>query len=406
MILAFLLACAHDPPVRPMDELPYIAERGMAFATEEQAFYAVRRTMEMAGFVGLGSAQLVFSEPALVPTTSGNTITLRRSLTGPAQARQHLAEVGQALLGRPFALEGWNDADLWEAYQAFFVAALGHELSHVAASSARAHDNGDYYVEERRARATEWPLLHRLAEQNRIPDRWLELYPRFLDTLMSEIPLEIVAQIPEDPGQAAALFHRGYLVASTAPDPNDVEMQVAVAMALGISRWYTQAPPVPLEQLVEDYAPHPADTELLVAGGLRLLQDEGYTVQAAGDELVRDGAPYTFIVQIDEGSDLARVWARAPLSVEPARQGELIQAMNLANREGEVVLAWEDPGLSLRGDWFKLTAEYELAIAVRTAAIRADAWFPPLEQVAKGELTPVAAAQAAHATLTPPEPAP
>lgn len=252
-ILALLLACAHDPPMRPMNEIPYIAERGLAFSTEEQAFREVQRAMAMAYLEPASEAQLQLTEQAIWPTVVGGTLITRRSLTDPSHARQHMAEIGRVFLGAPFELKDWSDEDFWEAYQAFYVASLGRELGHVCSRANRSPGYDDPFVDDVRARSVEWPLLNRLAEQNRIPDRWLELYPRFLEALVKEIPPEVTASIPADSQAFAEIYRQGAAAMQDDPSSGSPEVPVMMAISLLDSLDWTRQPLRPLDSLMPDF---------------------------------------------------------------------------------------------------------------------------------------------------------
>lgn len=245
--LALLFACVHDPPMRPMDELPYIAERGLVFSTEEQAFREVQRVMDAAYFEPAGVARLEFSEGILWPVSGGSTVLTRRSLSDPAHARQHIAELGEVLFGQPLALEDWTDEDFWEAYQAYYVASLGRELGKLCSQNNRAPGYDDPYIDDTRARSLELSVLSQLAQINRVPDVWLELYPRFLDALVDQIPPEVTAGIPADPRSYAEYYRLG--AAALAEDIHSAEARAAVAMALIDARDQAKQPPIPLSTL-------------------------------------------------------------------------------------------------------------------------------------------------------------
>jgi hypothetical protein len=409
--------------MRAFYDLPVIEARQGPFASEEELLSVVSQLYAEHGFAQAGAVTLVQSEEVLIPFTSGSSIHSRRFFGDGPGFEQHLARVSRAYYGG--RLDGYrqhfpDERQAREAYQAFMIGAVGHELAHALSELRRANGRDNPWIEETRAVDFELALLGRLVAMQRLPSTWLTRWEQFNRALLAAAPPGLVQSLPATATEREALFNQSYprlldAAAGEGKEPDaDARRAIDTTLALyTVYRLERAKGPLELRELRHALDPMREPNLLrtlarreLESRALAILSSEAEPVVRAELGAAAPGWQLEITTEEREPRSLVlRSQRRAPVpAVRRNATGELCGrigarlALDACGIDPEQGVAWLATPVPLQDDprpeFVRAMVERHLGLVGRWAAL--------IDRVAAGRLTPRAAmAQAASSAVEP-----
>ena len=202
-----------DPALVAFHALPMAGgESASQFADELEAFEWARQAYVLRGWPDAGGIPLELDTNAVIPyATEGKVVS--PPFLGPAETmREHLAAVSTLFYRGElddYAESFATPTEAREAYEAFMLAMLLHELAH-AVAQVREVAEDDAYFEEMRAIDFEVTILADLVTAGQLAPWWLERYEAFNRVLLGAAPSGLVDELPTDDVKRALAFNRHY----------------------------------------------------------------------------------------------------------------------------------------------------------------------------------------------------
>jgi hypothetical protein len=158
-----------------------------AWTKSEQAILEqVRKVYTRAGLTGLDEISLAVEEDCLLPryTRADRTLHVPPFTGGVAAMRRHTARASALVLNGAFTLNGFSSQEAArEAYLAFLVAAIAHEVAHHVQRGAPSEEL------EQEAVRFEQAFLRELVETGQVSRTWLDGYQKLNEAVVAALVL-------------------------------------------------------------------------------------------------------------------------------------------------------------------------------------------------------------------------
>lgn len=215
--------------------------------SEAAVFEHVQQVFDQAGFPEVRTAVFKVSDEVPLPfyRTADRTLFIPPFTDGAARMRERLARMSATRFAGAltFIDEFESDKAAYDAFRAFMVVAVAHELSHhvqFLRKGAAAPTPADAYDTESDAIEFEQAFLAAEIAAQRAPDEWRAHYRQGVIALRDAIPRFAIEALPDDATELRQSFARAYLTYGLGESRSGAGVNPELAAASTVYAGYTQ----------------------------------------------------------------------------------------------------------------------------------------------------------------------